>query len=200
MVENNLHKYHKSLDRFDVDALVRINRYHYESIDCKLATIQSYLDRFGHLIQHIEFDAKILAGYEIKIFKLIADRSLNALKSFKTRNTQLDAATVSKCHTIFANLIKLDMDRHLLYRQNVPLFIGHDSKPFDGIASFWPNLESFAIYVDDYSAIFGPSFRAMLDTFFQNNLHLTAISLTLSGRSLHYQWIGYRQSMDRLPC
>lgn len=190
IVENNLYQNYSIFRHFDVGAMFR--RYSTETTDYKMDCVRGYLRRFGHLIEEIKFE-KI--GSEVEhnqIFTCIIDYCTAPLTSLQMSNINLDTEVISRGQTIFSNLTKLDVDKHmnlcsllrqcenltdLCLRSGINYYV-----PFHLNYTF-PNLHTFALKFSYEDCIKHdleiPGLNNSLDYFFQQHPDLISLSLQL---------------------
>lgn len=140
------------------------------------------MERFGHIIQHIDLSAKAVAIEKKRIFTFIVDNCSDALKSLKTCGLNLETETISNASAIFANLTQLETGNHLNRNEILPLCvklkelrlsIKLKQNPIE-FAHALPNLAALTVEDEDY---FTDSFQLILNL--QSYPNLTSLSLTL---------------------
>lgn len=182
---HNIHRKHKSVTHCAIASL--IDRFKHKGAEYIIEGIECYLQRFGHIIEHIDFfvpiDTNTLTGNDMnQVFTSIAKWCAAgvALKSLKTIKVGLTSQAISNGRAIFGNLTNLATDCHLNWQVIFPLCtnleqlrisIKNDDKPFE-FAYILPKLKAFTVRV--YAA------RVLRFRFNMENCpNLNALSLTL---------------------
>lgn len=173
----NVYKYQSSLKTYDIEAMTR--RCHPKD----LSKIESYLNRFGYLIQHIDFNMLILNKRHDLLFTFISKYCLAELKSLSISNVNLQSRTVLIGRPIFANLTKLETDNNLNWTAIFPLcanlkelhlLIEREHTPFEFNYDF-PQLKVLTIKLKDIGN--NEEFPSRFNV--QNFVNLKSLSLTL---------------------
>lgn len=184
---NHVYRYQPSLQHFDIGRLVR--RYGVEDARC-------YLQQFGQLIQHIDFDNGIFLDLPNficteEIFTLIVEWCMIGLKSLQTRKLYLDSKTISYTSSIFSNLTKLETDNHLNLDAILPkcaklteLYLWITENPNEipySLAYNFPGLKTLVITVLDEKQIQQAQWllKSKVKLFLNNHLNLTRLTLEL---------------------
>lgn len=120
-----VYAYHNKFKQFNVAKMA--GRY---ECDFRLSdgvdAIKQYLKKFGHLIDHVDFNNNIFDRHSMpnatkEIFTFITVYGLGILKSLRMRHMDLDEVAISRAHLIFNHLLKLNVDDRLNWTEIFPM-------------------------------------------------------------------------------
>lgn len=159
IAKNNLHKHHPTVAHFDIEALVKRYATEEGSREYPVECVRGYLERFGSIIEHIDFYIEFRTEFEDQkltndIFAFIVANCSSSLKSLRMFDIVLFADAISNGHLMFANLTTLDTDNQSNWQQIFPhcenlndlgLHIDNWDCPFNLNYTF-PKLRHFHIF------------------------------------------------------
>lgn len=120
-----VYAYHNRFKEFDIAKMA--GRYESDlKLDVGVDSIKQYLKKFGHLIDHIDFNNYIFEMHNMpmaskEIFTFITVYGLGILKSLRMRQIELDEMAISRAHLIFNHLLKLNVDDRLNWTEIFPM-------------------------------------------------------------------------------
>lgn len=144
VAKNNLHKHHPTVTHFDIEALVKRYATEEGSREHPVECVQGYLERFGSIIEHIDFYIEFRTEPEDRkltndIFAFIVVNCSSALKSLRMFDIVLHSDAIAKGHLMFANLTTLVTDNQSNWPQIFPLC---------------ENLNDLGLHIDNWDSSF----------------------------------------------
>lgn len=119
IVVNDVYKYQTSLQQLDIGAMARRYRNIHNTNDFKysIERIGGCLQRFGHVIQHIDLVNKYSMSRKStkEIFNVIVGNCLSTLTSLNMHRVHLVSKTILRGQRLFTNLEKLEVNNQPNY-------------------------------------------------------------------------------------
>lgn len=189
IVVNGTYRYQTQLTNINIIRMVQ-RLSNEDSLSHRKKCLKLYLKRFGHLIEHIDFDNNITLPFEHakRILSMIIRFCSGTFKSLKLWDVKLDDEIIANMHDTFRRLTKLEINDNLTEilplcpNLNTLLVEYNWSQPPLDLNYTLPKLKTFHFKCDQRSSFWNNPeeqllLTTMLTTFFERNTNLVKLSV-----------------------